>query len=89
MTTNPTASSALADLAVGATASVLRVDGEDALADRLRALGFWPGTPVVVGRRSPFGDPTEYRLRGYRLALRREEATRIVVTTGLDGPEAP
>ncbi len=69
-------------LATGATGTVLRVDGDDALAQRLEALGFWVGTPVTVGRRAPFGDPTEYRLRGFRLALRRTEARRIIVTAG-------
>ena len=70
-------------LAPGAAASVLRVEGDDDLAERLEALGFWAGTPVTVGRRAPFGDPTEYRLRGYRLALRRSEASRVIVTAGL------
>lgn len=76
-------STSLDSLAAGSTGTVLRVDGADDLAQRLEALGFWAGTPVTVGRRAPFGDPTEYRLRGYRLALRRTEACRIIVTPGL------
>jgi Fe2+ transport system protein FeoA len=72
----------LDSLTAGTAASVLRVEGDDDLARRLVDLGFWPGTPVFVGRRAPMGDPTEYRLRGYRLALRRNEAARVIVTTG-------
>jgi ferrous iron transport protein A len=56
---------------------VLAVDGDDALARRLGDLGLWPGTEVEVLTRAPFGDPILFRLRGYRLALRREEARRV------------
>ncbi len=65
----------------GASAVVRGVEGEDALAGRLRDLGFWPGTAVEVVRQALFGGPVEYRLRGYRIALRRNEAARIVVTS--------
>src|SRR5262245_15807887 len=71
----------------GAVASVLRVEGDDAVARRLGDLGFWAGTSVEVVRRAPLGDPTQYDLRGYRLALRRSEARRVVVTSSGDaGP---
>jgi ferrous iron transport protein A len=63
----------------GAVASVVRVAGEDPIARRLSDLGFWPGTLVQVVRRAPLGDPVQYALRGYRLALRRAEAGRVLV----------
>lgn len=69
----------LASLRPGSTAQVVRVDGDDVLARRLVDHGFWPGTRVDVIRRAPFGDPIQYRLRGFRLALRRSEAARIFV----------
>ncbi|MEW6269974.1 MAG: ferrous iron transport protein A [Thermodesulfobacteriota bacterium] len=37
---------------------------------RLQDLGFVPGTPLVIRRRAPLGDPVEIELRGYRLCLR-------------------
>jgi Fe2+ transport system protein FeoA len=46
---------------------------------RLADLGFLPGTEIRVLRRAPFGDPTEYELRGYRICLRRSEAARVRV----------
>ncbi len=58
-----------------------QVEGGDALAQRLFDLGFWEGTEVQLVRRAPMGDPIEYRLRGYRLALRRNEAARVRVMT--------
>ncbi|MFO0745684.1 MAG: FeoA family protein [Myxococcota bacterium] len=61
------------------TAAVVRVDGDDAVTRRLVDLGFWPGTEVSLVRKAPLGDPGEYALRGYRLALRRGEARRVIV----------
>lgn len=63
----------------GASALVLSVIGEDAVARRIADLGFWKDTPVTVVRRAPAGDPLEVKLRGFRLALRIEEAARVSV----------
>ncbi len=63
----------------GGSAEVVSVLGDDTLARRLADFGFWPGTVVSVLRRAPMGDPTQYRLRGYRVALRRGEAARVEV----------
>jgi len=42
-------------------------------------MGLTPGTPLKVVRRAPFGDPIEILIRGFHLALRKEEASRVVV----------
>ena len=65
----------------GTVVSVAHVAGDDAIARRLVDLGFRPGTEVLVERLAPLGDPIQYRLHGYRLALRRSEARRVFVTT--------
>lgn len=52
---------------------------DDKIRERLMVLGFVPGTRVVVLRRAPLGDPTEYALRGGRISLRRAEAAGIEV----------
>lgn len=69
----------LGSLTPGDVAQVVRIDGEDLLAGRLEAAGFWPGTTVSVVRCAPLGGPIQYRLRGFRLALRRNEAQRVLV----------
>lgn len=69
----------LDQLTLGGVATVLRVEGDDPIARRLQDLGFWPGTVVHAVRRAPLGDPVQYNLRGFRLALRRDEASRIHV----------
>jgi Fe2+ transport system protein FeoA len=44
-------------------------------------LGFVAGTLVQVEMISPSGDPTAYRVRGSVLALRREQANLIRIST--------
>ena len=48
---------------------------------RLLDLGFVPGTVVEVEMISPAGDPTAYRVRGTIVALRREQANLIRVSS--------
>jgi len=64
----------------GASLRVVSVQGDDAIARRLVDLGFRPNTEVRVERLAPLGDPIQFRLHGYRLALRRSEARRVLVT---------
>jgi hypothetical protein len=42
-------------------------------------MGVVPGAEIEVMRIAPLGDPVEYRVRGYRLSLRRSEAAHVVV----------
>ncbi|QZY56141.1 FeoA family protein [Crassaminicella profunda] len=46
---------------------------------RMLDLGLVPGTIVTVIRKSPLGDPTAYNIRGAIIALRKEEASLILV----------
>ncbi len=46
---------------------------------RLLDLGLVPGTEVSVEMRSPSGDPMAYRIRGALIALRRDQAGRILI----------
>ena len=84
---HPSPPPSLAQLPRGRAGVVEAVDGEDAVARRLRDLGFLPGTRVVMVRRAPLGDPTVYELRGTRFCLRRSEAGRVRMRPGSeDGP---
>ena len=55
------------------------VVGGDELAARLDACGLWPGAPITFLAAAPFGDPLLFSVHGYRLALRRSEAERVLV----------
>jgi ferrous iron transport protein A len=58
---------------------VVEVTGDDALAQRLAAFGLWAGAMIERLGQAPFGDPLLFRLHGYRLALRANEAARVTV----------
>lgn len=69
----------LADLRRGASACVDRVEGGDALAQRLMDQGLWPGVEVRRVAHAIGGDPILFALQGHRLALRVDEASRVRV----------
>ena len=64
---------------VGWSARVTRVVGDDPATLRLLEMGLTPGLTLRVVGSAPFGDPIELELRGYRLSIRKREATRIEV----------
>ncbi|MGB0951908.1 MAG: FeoA family protein [Planctomycetota bacterium] len=77
---NPTSESlTLADLPQVLVAQVVEVEGGCDLCERLRELGFCPGTEVRFERQAPFGGPLIMTLRGYQLALRPREARRVKI----------
>ncbi len=69
----------LDELKVGEEARIVKILGNGAFKQRLLEMGFVPGTKVKVVRYAPLEDPVEYEVKGYRVALRREEAERVVV----------
>lgn len=66
-------------LNVGESGVVIDLAAEGILRRRLLDLGFVPGVAVKIERKSPFGDPTAYKVRGAIIALRREESETINV----------
>lgn len=67
----------LADLAKGESRNVVSVKGDDAITRRLMEMGVIPGVSVRMIKSAPFGDPLEINVRGYSLALRRNEAESV------------
>jgi Fe2+ transport system protein FeoA len=77
---NATQNARLSSLRPGEVAEIVSVDTDDpALRNRLTALGFAPRTAIVAIRRAPMGDPTEFEIRGARIALRRTESSQITI----------
>lgn len=66
-------------LGVGCRGCVVAVGGDNDLRRRLLEMGFCNGAEVEVIRRAPLGDPIEFRLRGYCLSLRDEQARFVQV----------
>jgi ferrous iron transport protein A len=66
-------------LGIGCQGGVVSVGGDVEIRRRLLEMGFCNGALVEVVRRAPLGDPTEFRLRGYHLSLREEQARHVHV----------
>ena len=69
----------LNELAPAQRGRIYEVQGAGALRRRLLDMGMVPGAEIEVVRIAPLGDPVEYRVRGYRLSLRRTEAALVMV----------
>ena len=67
----------LAELEKGESRTVLSVRGDDLVTRRLMEMGVIPGVAVRMVKSAPFGDPLEINVRGYSLALRRNEAQSV------------
>lgn len=70
----------LNNLGIGCQGMVVSVTGDATLRRRLLEMGFCNGATVEVIRRAPLGDPIEFRLRGYCLSLRDEQARHVQVS---------
>lgn len=75
----------LSQLEEGQSGRVIALAAQSRGMDRRRLLdlGVVPGTEIKAEMVSPGGDPTAYRIRGSLIALRDEQAARILV----DGPD--
>ena len=69
----------LNQLPVGALCKVAAIAAEGMERRRMLDLGLIKDTAVVSLRKSPAGDPVAYGIRGAVIALRSEEASKILV----------
>lgn len=67
-------------LAHGHSALVKRLAATGLLRRRMLDLGLVPGALVQRKLTSPLGDPRAYLVRGTMIALRNDDAARIIVT---------
>lgn len=70
----------LTNLPIGVRAKVVSVNGNNQITKRLMEMGVVPGVSLRVVKSAPFGDPLEIRVRGYHLAMRKNEADTIEVS---------
>ena len=69
----------LKNLSLGKKARVKVLTSDGAIRRRMLDLGLISDTEVEVLQKSPSGDPTAYHIRGAVIALRSEEAGKILV----------
>ena len=63
----------------GQSAIITRIGGASDLRRRFIEMGIVKGETILIERSAPLGDPIEYYIKGYHLALRKEEAALIEV----------
>jgi len=74
--------STLATLQPGDSATIVAIHAEQALHQRLLALGFRTGKQIELIRRAAFSGPLQVRLGTTDVVLRRSEAGMIEVCKG-------
>jgi ferrous iron transport protein A len=68
------------DLVEPGTLAVVRaVNGSGPVRKRILDMGLIKGAKVQMVRRAPLGDPIEFKLRGFTLSLRSEEAALVQI----------
>lgn len=63
---------------------ITKVRGRGAFRRRITEMGFVKGKKVTVVKNAPLKDPIQYKILGYEVSLRREEASLIDVVTKYD-----
>jgi ferrous iron transport protein A len=78
-------SSTLATMQPGETATIVSIHAEEALHQRLLALGFRSGKHIKLIRKASFSGPLQVRIGTTDIMLRRSEAAKISVCKGATG----
>jgi ferrous iron transport protein A len=71
----------------GQRGTITRIGGNSALRRRFVEMGIVKGETILIERHAPLGDPIEYFIKGYHLALRKEEAAHIEVSVDHENME--
>ena len=69
----------LRDVAVGQSATVVKLHGEGKVKRRIMDMGITKGVELYIRKVAPLGDPMEIAVRGYELSLRRADAEMVEV----------
>ena len=69
----------LSELNTGERGVIVKVNGHGGFRKRIIEMGFVKGNKVKVILNAPLRDPIEYEIIGYKVSLRREEASKIEV----------
>lgn len=77
----------LSELGTGERGVIVKVSGHGSFRKRIIEMGFVRGNKVKVILNAPLKDPIEYEIIGYRISLRREEASKIEVLSESEAKE--
>lgn len=71
----------LSDLKTGESGIIVKVNGHGGFRKRIVEMGFIKGNTVEVVLNAPLHDPVKYKILGYEISLRREEAALVEVAS--------
>ena len=71
----------LSELKTGETGVIVKVQGHGGFRKRIIEMGFIKGKQVEVLLNAPLQDPVKYKIMGYEVSLRHQEADMIEVVT--------
>ncbi len=74
----------LAELKKGETGIVIDIEPGANFKLRLTEMGVTRGVKITMLRTAPFGDPTEFRLLGFNICMRRCDAKKILIQKAAD-----
>ena len=77
----------LKELEKGKTAIIKSVGGDGALRQHFLDMGVIPGVEITLVKLAPMGDPMEFRLHGYELTLRLDDAANIEIDPAPENSE--
>lgn len=60
--------------------TVVAIDGDASFSERLKEMGFIPGSPVSLLSKMAFGGPISFKVQNTKVALRRDDAARVMVS---------
>ncbi len=69
----------LSEIKRGKKVTVLSMDMNKIAAERLGKMGLTNGSEVTVIRQAPFNGPIEIKVRGFYVAIRKNQAEQITV----------
>ncbi|MBR6978663.1 MAG: ferrous iron transport protein B [Prevotella sp.] len=77
----------LSDLKTGEKGVIVKVLGHGGFRKRIVEMGFIKGTLVEVLLNAPLKDPVKYKLMGYEVSLRHDEAAMVEVVSEADAAQ--
>lgn len=76
----------LSELSTGEKGIIVKIMGRGAFRKRIIEMGFIRGKEVKVIQNAPLKDPIHYRIMGYDVSLRRQDAELIEVVSAAESP---
>ncbi|MDO5440362.1 MAG: ferrous iron transport protein B [Erysipelotrichaceae bacterium] len=77
----------LNELSIGNTGKIVTVLGDGANRQHLLEMGLIPGAKIKLIKFAPLGDPIEFKINGYELTLRKDDASKIEIEDAIEDEE--